>query len=95
LCAIHRTNTLSDLLASNFSFNLHTFSFFNKTLGDVDGAAARFGDWKIITGYGCGGNMVWQEWPELSDKPVSLGYRRVVVNAVVQCLERNCCCELV
>ena len=45
--------------------------YFNKSLGDADGAAARFGDWKIITGYGCTGSTVWQEWPELSDTPVS------------------------
>merc|ERR1711908_36316 len=46
---------------------------FNKSLGDVGVAAARFGDWKLITGYNCDANNVHQRWPEPGKKAVPFG----------------------
>ena len=47
--------------------------YFNTTLGDKAGTAARFGDLKVMTGVSCDGSMVWQAWPDLESAPVAFG----------------------
>ena len=46
---------------------------FNKSLGDVGVASARFGRWKLITGTSCEGNSVHQAWPALGEQAVPFG----------------------
>ena len=46
---------------------------FNKSLGDVGVASARFGDWKIITGYSCTSQMLHQQWPNPGMEHVAFG----------------------
>ena len=47
--------------------------FFNKSLGDRAGMAARFGEMKIIAGINCQDKQVWQKWPEPAPAPVPFG----------------------
>ena len=46
---------------------------FNKSLGDVGVASARFGDWKVITGYSCTSQMKHQAWPTPGSGHVAFG----------------------
>ena len=51
--------------------------YFNSSLGDSDGSAARFDvggvPWKVMTNYNCDSSQVRQAWPPLGDSPVPFG----------------------
>ena len=54
---------------------------FNKSLGDVGVAAARFGKWKLIVGTSCTSNRVYQRWPTPGKVPVPFGKSGGVVES--------------
>ncbi len=56
-----------------------TNKYFNKSLGNIGVQAARFGDYKLITGLACDNMMVWQKWPELVQHEVAFGKTNGVV----------------
>ena len=47
--------------------------YFNNSLGDRSGMAARFGNMKIIAGVSCQDKQVWQRWPAPAPSPVPFG----------------------
>ena len=55
--------------------------FFNTSLGDGSGMAARFREMKIMVGVNCQGDQVWQKWPEPSPAPVPFGLSGGVLEA--------------
>lgn len=58
-----------------------TNKYFNRSLGNIGVQAARFGNYKLITGLSCDETKVWQAWPELSAVDVPFGLSHGVVEA--------------
>ena len=58
-----------------------TNQYFNRSLGDIGVQAARFGNYKLITGLSCDESKVWQAWPELSTVDVPFGLSHGVVES--------------